>query len=95
MIVLEVPLEFMQPEVVIEPAVVLCNVKRINEQIIKCNRIKEDCNLLYIFSSFVLSCFCFCLHLNRRNIHDCLGVMQSLYYKSLSKPLLRSEGTGT
>ena len=35
--------------------------------------------MIVIFSSFVLSCVC--LQLCRENNHDCLGVMQSLYYK--------------
>ena len=66
----------------------LCNVKRMIKRIVMCNRTKDDCNLLYIFSSFVLSCFCF--QLRRKNNHDCLEVMQSLYYKSSSKHILKS-----
>ena len=48
---------------------------------------------LYIYfpaSSYLVSCFCFCLQLHRENNHDCLEVMQSLYYKGSSKHVLKS-----
>ena len=37
----------------------LCNVKRIIKWMVKSNRVKDECILPYIFSSFILSCFCF------------------------------------
>ena len=73
-------------------------VKRMN-----CNRMKEDCNLFHIFSSFISSCLLF-VTMKKENNHDCLVVMQSLYYKSSSKHILKSvrhgnlknqKGTGT
>ena len=76
---------------ILKPKGMLCNIRKMIKWIIVHNRVKDDCNLLYIFSSFVLSCFCFCLQLYRKNNHDCLGVMQFLYYKSLSKDVLKSE----
>ena len=39
--------------------IVLCNVKRVIAQRVKRNRVKDDCILRYIFSSFVLCCFLF------------------------------------
>ena len=78
-------------ENILKPKGMLCNVRKTIKQIIVCNRVKDNCNLLYIFSSFVLSCFCFCLQLHRKNNHDFLGVMQFLYYKSSSKHILKSE----
>ena len=76
-------------ENILKPKGMLCNIRKIIKWIIACNRVKDNCNFLYIFSSFVLSCFC--LYLCRENNHDCLGVMQFLYYKSLSKHILKSE----
>ena len=45
-------------ENILKPKGMLCNIERTAEQIVKHNGMKDDCNLLYIFSSFVLSCFC-------------------------------------
>ena len=48
---------------------------------------------LYIFFQLHLILFlvfCFCLQLCRENNHDCLEVMQSLYYKGSSKHVLKS-----
>ena len=36
-------------ENILKPKGMLCNVKRMIEQIVKHNRTKDDCNLLYIF----------------------------------------------
>ena len=74
-------------ENILKPKGMLCNIRKTIEWIIVCNRVKDDCNLLYIFSSFVLSCFFVFVE----NNHDCLGVMQFLYYKSLSKHVLKSD----
>ena len=78
-------------ENILKPKGMLCNVRKTIEQIIVHNRVKDDCNLSYIFSSFVLSCFFVFVYTFVENNHDCLGVMQFLYYKGLSKHVLRSE----
>ena len=69
----------------------LCNIRKTIKWIIVRNRVRDNCNLLYIFSSFILSCFFVFVYTFVENNHDCLGVMQFLYYKSLSKHILKSE----
>ena len=65
----------------------LCNVKRINEWSVESIRAQGNCISPYIFSSFILSCvFDF-----MKNNHGCLGVMQSLQYKNLSKAALKRD----
>ena len=48
-------------ENILKPKGMMCNIRKMIEWIIVCNRVKDDCNLLYMFSSFISSCFCFCL----------------------------------
>ena len=66
--------------------ILLCNVRKMIEQIIVCNRVKDDFNIFQLRPIL----FLFCLYLCRENNHDCLGVMQFLYYKSSSKRVLKS-----
>ena len=74
-------------ENILKPKGMLCNIRKMIEQIIVCNRVKEDCNIFQLH----LICFCFvCIYVEKNN-HDCLGVMQILYYKDLSKHILKSE----
>ena len=40
--------------------ILLCNVK--TDKRMNCNRMKEDCNSLYIFSSFISSCLLFTVY---------------------------------
>ena len=51
------------------------------------NRVKDDCIIFQLH----LILFLFCSQLCKRNDHDCLGLMQFLFYKSSSKHVLRSE----
>ena len=78
-------------ENILKPKGLLCNIRKMTEWIIVCNREKDNCNLLYIFSSFILSCFFIFVYTFVENNQDCLGVMQFLYYKSLSKHVLKSD----
>ena len=66
----------------------LCNVKWINEQII-IERKKTVVYSIYFPALSYLDVFVFVKCSG--NNHDCLGVMQSLYYKSSGKHILKSE----
>ena len=78
-------------ENILKPKGMLCNVRKMIEWIIVCNRVKDDCNLsLYIFQLHLIL-FLFLFIPLVENNHDCLGVMQFLYYKDLSKHVLKSE----
>ena len=65
----------------------LCYVRKMVEQIIVHNRVKDDCN---IFQLHLILFFVF-VYTFVKNNHDNLGVMQFLYYKSSSKHVLKSE----
>ena len=73
-------------ENILKPKGMLCNVRKMIEWIIVHNRVKDDCNIFQLCLIF----FFFCLQLRRKNNHDCLGVMQSLYYKGSSKHVMKS-----
>ena len=73
-------------ENILKPKGMLCNVRKMIKWIIVHNRVKDNCN---IFQLCLILFFVF-VYTFVENNHDCLGVMQSLYYKSSSKHVLKS-----
>ena len=69
----------------LKPKGMLCNVRKTIKWIIVCNRVKDNCNI------FQLHLILFFVYTLVENNHDCLGVMQFLYYKNSSKHVLKSE----
>ena len=68
----------------LKPKGMLCNVRKMIEWIIVCSRVKDNCNLpLYVFQFGLILFFVF-VYIFVENNHDCLGVMQFLYYKGSS-----------
>ena len=75
-------------ENILKPKGMLCNVRKMIKWIIVHNRLKDNCN---IFQFHLILFVVFVYTFIEENNHDCLGVMQSLYYKSSSKHVLKSE----
>ena len=66
-------------ENILKPKGMLCNARKMIKWIIVCNGVKDDCN---IFQLHLILFFVF-VYTFVQNNHDCLGVMQFLYFKSL------------
>ena len=66
-------------ENILKPKGMLCNVRKTIRQIIVHNRLKDDCICSIYFPASSYPVFVFVYTVVENN-HDCLGVMQSLYY---------------